>query len=77
METIFIVGLILMVLVLWGWALLDLTQSTFKDPTMKTVWLLVVLVFPLVGSIFYFQLKRKLITKESRRFNPNFRHSKL
>ncbi len=77
METLILITFILLAVTLWVWALFNLTRSTFKDPTMKTVWLLVVLFFPLVGSVFYFQLKRKLITKEPRRFNPNFRHSKL
>jgi len=52
--------------------LVDIAKSRFKDQTMNTVWLLIVLFFPIVGSIFYFQLKKKFTTKEKRKFNPDF-----
>ncbi len=44
---------------LWLWALLDLSRTSFKDSRMTILWWVVILLFPLIGSIFYFQLKRK------------------
>ncbi|MBG7630949.1 MAG: PLDc_N domain-containing protein [Bacteroidetes bacterium] len=35
---------------------------------MNIVWLLAILFFPVLGSIFYFQLRRK----GRRKFQPNF-----
>ena len=73
MDYFMIIGMILLTIGLWFWALIDITKSRFKDQTMKTVWLLVVLFFPILGSIFYFQLRKKLITKELRKFQPDFK----
>jgi uncharacterized membrane protein YhaH (DUF805 family) len=72
METYLIIGLTLLTTCLWFWALINITKSRFKDLSMKSVWLLIVLFFPIIGSIFYFQLRKRLITKESREFRPNF-----
>jgi hypothetical protein len=72
MEAPLISGLVILTIVLWFWALIDITRSRFKNPTMNIVWLLAVLFFPVLGSIFYFQLRRKFISKESRKFQPNF-----
>lgn len=72
MEIKLIMTLLVLTLILWFWAIIDITRSRFKSQTMNTVWLLLVLFFPLIGSILYFQLKRKLTTKKPRKFNPNF-----
>lgn len=72
METTLAIGLVLLVIALWFWAIIDISRSRFKNPTMNTVWLLAVLFFPLLGSILYFFMRNKFITKEPRRFQPNF-----
>ncbi len=72
MEIIMIIGLSILTLILNIWAIIDITRSRFKDPTMRTIWLVVVLFFPIVGSILYFQLSKKLINKEPRKFQPKF-----
>ena len=72
METFSIIGLVILTIGFWFWALVDIAKSRFKNQTMNTVWLLIVLFFPIVGSIFYFQLKKKFTTKEKRKFNPDF-----
>ena len=77
METILITGLIFLIIALWFWAIIDISRSRFKNPTMNTVWLLVVLFFPVIGSILYFLLRKKFVTKKRRKFQPNFNTSKL
>ena len=77
MYTSLIIGLIILTIVLWFWAIMDITRSRFKNRTMNTVWLLIVLFFPVLGSIFYFQLRKKLINKEPRKFQPNFNKTDL
>ncbi|WP_425357621.1 PLD nuclease N-terminal domain-containing protein [Psychroflexus torquis] len=61
-----------MTIALWFWAIIDITRSRFKNPIMNTVCLLVVLFFPALGSILFLILRKKLITKEKRKFQPNF-----
>ncbi len=77
METTFILIFIILTTILWFWAIIDIIKSIFKNPTMNTVWLLIVLFFPVLGSIFYFQLRKKLINKEPRKFQPNFNRTEL
>lgn len=72
MEAILFITFLILTIGLWFWAIFDLTRSRFHIPTMKPVWLLVVLFFPVIGSIFYFQFRKKLIDKEPRKFQPDF-----
>ena len=39
---------------------------------MSTVWLLIVILVPLLGSIVYLILRKKLINNKNRKFQPNF-----
>ena len=77
METVLIIGFIILTIVLWTWAILDITKSKFKNPVMNIIWLLAVLFFPALGSIMYFQLRKKFVTKEKRKFQPNFNRTEL
>jgi len=72
MEAALIIGFLISTIILWFWAILDIIRSRFKNRYMNTIWLLAVLFFPVLGSIFYFQLKKKFVTKEKRKFEPNF-----
>jgi hypothetical protein len=38
---------------------------------------LIVLLFPILGSIFYFQMKNRMINKKRRKFQPNFNKSRI
>ena len=38
---------------LWIWAVVDILQSEFKDSNMKLVWMLIVLLMPMLGTILY------------------------
>lgn len=60
----------------WIWAFLDLSFSTFKKAKWKFAWLLVIIFFPLVGSILYLLLSGEFKAKRRRRFNPGFNSHK-
>jgi len=77
METTLIIGFIILTIILWIWAIIDITRSRFKNQKMNTIWLLAVLFFPVLGSILYFQLRKNYVTKESRKFQPNFNKTEL
>ena len=72
MDRNLIIGLIFIAIALWFWAIIDITRSRFKSPFMNTICLLVVLFFPILGSILYLILRKKMIVKEKRKFQPNF-----
>jgi len=59
--------------ILWMWALVDISRSGFENPTMKWFWIILILFFPILGSIIYFQVGKKY-TKNPRKFN-NFSKS--
>lgn len=77
MEIILLFGFTILTIVLWVWAIADIVNSRFKSRLMNIVWFLVVLFFPILGSIFYFQLRKKFTIKELRKFQPNFHRTKL
>lgn len=72
-----IIGLIFLSISLWFWAIIDISRSRFKKPIMNTIWLLAVLFFPVLGSILYFQFKKKFVSKKKRKFQPNFNRTEL
>jgi hypothetical protein len=77
METILIMGLVVLTIILWFWAIIDITKSRFKNQTMKTIWLLAVLFFPVLGSIIYFQFRKKFLAKGPRKFQLNYSKTEL
>lgn len=44
---------------LWLWALIDVIRREFKNPSDKTLWLVLVIIIPWVGSIAYLVAGRK------------------
>lgn len=50
--------LFLIITILWLWALIDVVKSNFKGST-KIVWVLLILILPLLGSILYLIIGRK------------------
>jgi len=77
MENYMIIGLIILTIGHWFWAIIDLTKSLFKKTYLKTIWFLIVLLFPILGSILYFQMKNRMINKRRRKFQPNFNKSRI
>lgn len=61
--------LIILTAILWAWALLDITKTHFEKRASKWMWIACIWIFPILGSIVYFQLKNK-ITRNN--FKPNF-----
>ena len=53
--TVFIILIILLPVI----AVFSLLRSTFKDSITKLIWLLVILLVPFFGPIFYFLIGRK------------------
>ena len=39
--------------IVWIWAIVDVIKSDFKDPTVKFVWIAVLIFIPFVGAIIY------------------------
>ncbi len=70
------IGFYTLVFGLWIWALMDISKSRFKTPGMKIIWFLIVFVFSVLGSIIYFQRKRKLVIRKPRKFQPKFKKLK-
>ncbi|MPL54976.1 hypothetical protein SDC9_00442 [bioreactor metagenome] len=54
LHLIFVLFIILLPSVLWIFALIDILKSNFKDSTNKIIWVLIVLLLPVLGSILYF-----------------------
>ena len=77
MESFLIIGFIIVAIVLWLWAIFDITRSRFKNPYMSTVWFLAILFFPAIGSIFYLLFRKKLVTERPRKFQPKFNRREL
>jgi 4-amino-4-deoxy-L-arabinose transferase-like glycosyltransferase len=72
MPAVLIITLICSSLILWFSAISNITRSRFRKENQRLLWLLIVLFFPILGSILYFQLKRGFVTTERRIFRPDF-----
>lgn len=55
--------------VLWSWALFDIAKTRRQDPSQKSIFFLLIIAFPILGSILYFQLKGRA---PKRKFQPKF-----
>ena len=58
-SIIWIIGIIV-----WGWTIIDIIKSTFKDQATKIIWLLLVVFIPLFGLIIYAFVGRSTKLKE-------------
>lgn len=62
----FLVGLgvleivvILIPMILWFWALIDVLRSDFRDSTTKIVWLIAIIFVPFLGALLYLVIGRR------------------
>jgi hypothetical protein len=69
MKSTFIIGIIILANILWVWAIID--RSKFKIRNKNIIWYLIVLFFPIFGSILYFYLREKLIIKKHKKLQQN------
>ena len=58
-ELLLILVFFLIPAVLWIIALVDVLKSDFKDSINKLIWVLVIILFPIVGAIIYFMIGKK------------------
>ncbi|WP_374451388.1 PLDc N-terminal domain-containing protein [Cloacibacterium normanense] len=54
LHLVFVLFIILLPSVLWIFAIIDILKSNFKDSTNKIIWVLIVLLLPVLGSVLYF-----------------------
>ena len=60
---ILIILFFLGMLLIWGYTIVEIVTGTFKDSVDKVVWLLVVLMIPVFGVVFYFLAGRRRLVK--------------
>lgn len=65
-------GFLALVFFLWSWAFWDISRLRFRSGQNRFIWYLIILVFPILGPIIFFQAKRR-ITKSKRDFHSDFR----
>ncbi|MBN2616621.1 MAG: PLDc N-terminal domain-containing protein [Bacteroidales bacterium] len=61
MDTLMVL-LIVLSAILWVWAVYDINKTRIHTK-MSLLWLLLVLIFPMIGPLIYFQMKRRLLTR--------------
>ena len=63
-QIIMILFIVAFPLMLILYCLLDITRSTFQDPTNKIIWAVIVLLAPIIGSLAYliWGRKQKILT---------------
>ncbi len=76
-NSLLFVVLVIFSLVLWTWALIDISKSRFKMAYGNALWLFIVIVFPIFGTLTYFLLKRQITINEKRKFKPKFNKTNL
>lgn len=52
----FFITLALALVGFWIYALVDAIQSEYKESSMKAIWIILIIVFPVLGTILYFAL---------------------
>lgn len=64
LKIILLLFAVLFPIILIVYCLLDITRSTFQDPTNKIIWAIIVLLAPVIGSLAYliWSRKQKIIT---------------
>ncbi|WP_423809629.1 PLDc N-terminal domain-containing protein [Polaribacter vadi] len=64
-----LIGLFVLSTILWLQAIIDIVKTTFKRKIYKIIWICIVFFFPIIGSLIYFNLKKR---NKRRKFQPNF-----
>ncbi|WP_374988012.1 PLDc N-terminal domain-containing protein [Marinoscillum sp. MHG1-6] len=72
MESFVIITFCILTLTLWLWAFIDITRSRRNEPKSTTFWFWLIMFFPVIGSILYFQLKDRWFKSKDREFRPSF-----
>jgi len=67
MDTLIVI-LIVLSAILWIWAVYDINKTRIRN-RISLLWLLVVLFFPIIGPIIYFQMKSRHLEGKQRQAN--------
>ena len=65
-------GFFFLAVVLWIWALIDIFRLSRNSKESPAPWLLLIILFPILGSIIFFQIGRKRMKDSNRTFDPKF-----
>jgi len=61
MDTLMVILIVLSV-ILWVWAVYDINKTRIRKK-ISLLLLLLILVFPMIGTIVYFQMKRSILSR--------------
>ena len=70
--SIMVIVLLVLTSILWIWAFWDIITANRESSSLQWLWIAVILVFPIIGSLLYFISKNKLIGFNTRKFDPKF-----
>lgn len=65
------VALILLTLVIWFWAFIDIQKSRFINNRKKWFWIVSIICLPIIAPIIYFQIGKRH-KRKPRKFQPEF-----
>jgi len=71
---VFLILLVILLFIIWIWALIDCLTSRLSTPE-KLFWIVIILIFHILGALLYFILSRKLGDKMVK--TKNFKGKKL
>lgn len=74
---VLILTLIILSVILWGWALYDINISRLRGDRLQPLWLMLIVVFPSIGPLIYFRVKRRTLVNGGVREKlkaPSFRN---
>lgn len=65
-------GLFWVAVILWVWALIDIIRLSRNSTESPAPWLILIILFPIIGSILFFQIGKKRMKESKRSFDPKF-----
>lgn len=71
MWTILLFTLVALAIILWAVAVFDISRSNFEKLHHQSLWLFIVLFFPILGTAVYFFIRKDIKAKPSA-FDPGF-----
>ncbi|SDS39882.1 Phospholipase_D-nuclease N-terminal [Gillisia sp. Hel1_33_143] len=72
---IIVIVLLLITSMLWVWAFWDIISYTGESSSLKWLWIAGIVVFPIIGSLLYFNTKNKIKGFKTRKFEPKFNNN--
>ena len=65
-------GFFWLAVVLWIWALIDIFRLSKNSRQNPAPWLLLIILFPILGSILFFQIGRRRLKTNNKKFLSRF-----